>query len=152
MMYPIAVKIDFPQAKKAARLALPVEGLSFEREGRWGFPSLSNRAVEVSSKGGAVTRATQALEYDSSDAPLRTCVASLKAPSCMPRRGAQSPKPVLLTLIINWLVKPLTMVVFPQFFLGWLFQSWLSSTEIIRGVEVTLANSYKVMFVCKRNS
>ncbi len=58
------------------------------------------------------------------------------------KKAARSPKPVLLTLVINWLIKPFTMVVFAQFFLGWLFQPWLSSTELIRGVEVTLANSY----------
>ena len=58
------------------------------------------------------------------------------------KKAARSPKPVLLTLVINWLVKPFTMVVFAQFFLGWLFQSLLSETELIRGVEVTLANSY----------
>ncbi|MCC0179637.1 ACR3 family arsenite efflux transporter [Waterburya agarophytonicola K14] len=58
------------------------------------------------------------------------------------KKAARSPKPVLLTLVINWLIKPFTMVVFAQFFLGGLFQSWLSSTEVIRGVEVTLANSY----------
>lgn len=58
------------------------------------------------------------------------------------KKAATSPKPVLLTLVINWLIKPFTMVVFAQFFLGWLFQSWLSETELIRGVEVTLANSY----------
>ena len=58
------------------------------------------------------------------------------------KKAARSPKPVVLTLVINWLIKPFTMVVFAQFFLGWLFQSWLSSTELIRGVEVTLANSY----------
>jgi arsenite transporter len=58
------------------------------------------------------------------------------------KKAARSPKPVLLTLVINWLVKPFTMVAFSQFFLGWLFQSWLSETELIRGVEVTLANSY----------
>ena len=57
-------------------------------------------------------------------------------------KAAQTPKPVVLTLVINWLVKPFTMVIFAQFFLGWLFQSWLSTTEVIRGVEVTLANSY----------
>jgi ACR3 family arsenite transporter len=57
-------------------------------------------------------------------------------------RAVRSPKPVILTLVINWLVKPFTMVAFSQFFLGWLFQSWLSETEVIRGVEVTLANSY----------
>ena len=58
------------------------------------------------------------------------------------KKAARSPKPVLLTLIINWLVKPFTMVVFARFFLGYLFLPWLSSTELIRGVEVTLANSY----------
>ncbi len=58
------------------------------------------------------------------------------------KQAAKSPKPVLLTLVINWLVKPFTMVVFAQFFLGWLFQSFLAETELIRGVEVTLANSY----------
>ena len=58
------------------------------------------------------------------------------------KKAARSPKPVLLTLVINWLIKPFTMVVFAQFFLGGLFQSWLSSTEVIRGVELTLADSY----------
>jgi len=58
------------------------------------------------------------------------------------KKAARSPKPVLLTLVINWLIKPFTMVVFAQFFLGGLFGSWLAETELIRGVEVTLANSY----------
>ena len=58
------------------------------------------------------------------------------------KQAAKSPKPVFLTLVINWLIKPFTMVVFAQFFLGYLFQSLLSDTEIIRGAEVTLANSY----------
>ena len=62
------------------------------------------------------------------------------------KKAARSPKPVLLTLVINWLVKPFTMVVFAQFFLGGLFQSLLSSTETIRGTEVTLANSYSGRF------
>ncbi|MGK7893071.1 MAG: ACR3 family arsenite efflux transporter [Xenococcus sp. (in: cyanobacteria)] len=57
-------------------------------------------------------------------------------------KAARTPKPVVLTLVINWLVKPFTMVIFAQFFLGWLFQSWLAETEIIRGATVTLANSY----------
>jgi ACR3 family arsenite transporter len=34
------------------------------------------------------------------------------------------------------------MVAFAQFFLGWLFLPLLSQTELLRGVEVTLANSY----------
>lgn len=58
------------------------------------------------------------------------------------KKAAKSPKPVLLTLVINWLVKPFTMVIFAQFFLGWLFQPFLSQTELIQGVEVSLADSY----------
>ena len=58
------------------------------------------------------------------------------------KKAARSPKPVILTLIINWLIKPFTMVAFAQFFLGRLFQPLLASTEVIRGVEVSLANSY----------
>ena len=58
------------------------------------------------------------------------------------KRAANTPKPVLLTLVVNWLIKPFTMVVLAQFFLGGLFQPLLSGTEIIRGSEVTLANSY----------
>lgn len=57
-------------------------------------------------------------------------------------RAAQTPKPVFLTLIVNWFIKPFTMVIFAQFFLGNLFAPLLQETEIIRGSEVTLANSY----------
>jgi len=34
----------------------------------------------------------------------------------------RAPKPVILTLVVNWLIKPFTMVAFSQFFLGWLFR------------------------------
>lgn len=54
----------------------------------------------------------------------------------------QAPKPVLLTLVVNWAIKPFTMVVFAQFFLGWLFRPLLTGTEILRGTEVQLADSY----------
>ncbi|MBJ7898565.1 MAG: ACR3 family arsenite efflux transporter [Cyanobacteria bacterium RI_101] len=57
-------------------------------------------------------------------------------------QAAKAPKPVLLTLVVNWLIKPFTMVAFAQFFLGWLFAPLLQATELIRGSEVTLANSY----------
>jgi len=58
------------------------------------------------------------------------------------RQAIQTPKPVLLTLVVNWLIKPFTMVVFAQFFLGWLFRPLIVGTELIRGAEVPLANSY----------
>ncbi|MGB3308184.1 MAG: ACR3 family arsenite efflux transporter [Nodosilinea sp.] len=58
------------------------------------------------------------------------------------RRAAQNPRPVLLTLAVNWLIKPFTMVLFAQVFLGGLFRPLLSGTEIIRGSEIALADSY----------
>lgn len=58
------------------------------------------------------------------------------------KKAAQTPKPVVLTLVVNWLIKPFTMVAFAQFFLGWLFRPLLAGTEIIRGAEVALADSY----------
>ena len=58
------------------------------------------------------------------------------------KKAAQTPKPVVLTLVVNWLIKPFTMVAFSQFFLGWLFRPLLAGTEIIRGAEVALADSY----------
>ncbi|AFZ54603.1 ACR3 family arsenite efflux transporter [Cyanobacterium aponinum] len=57
-------------------------------------------------------------------------------------KAVKTPKPVILTLVVNWLIKPFSMVIFAQFFLGWLFAGWLQETEIIRGVEVSLSNSY----------
>lgn len=57
-------------------------------------------------------------------------------------QAVRAPKPVVLTLVVNWLIKPFTMVIFAQFFLGWLFQPLLTGTEVIRGSEVSLANSY----------
>lgn len=58
------------------------------------------------------------------------------------KRAAQTPRPVLLTLVVNWLIKPFTMVVFAQFFLGYLFRPLIVGTEVIRGNEISLANSY----------
>ncbi len=54
----------------------------------------------------------------------------------------RAPKPVILTLVVNWLIKPFTMVVFAQFFIGWLFRPLITGTELIRGSEVALGNSY----------
>ena len=57
-------------------------------------------------------------------------------------QAAKTPKPVVLTLVVNWLIKPLTMVAFTQFFLGWLFRPLLTTPETIGGIEVALADSY----------
>ncbi len=57
--------------------------------------------------------------------------------------SARTPKPVLLTLFINWAVKPFTMLAIAWFFLGYLFRGFLPGTEIlISGEEVELWRSY----------
>jgi ACR3 family arsenite transporter len=58
------------------------------------------------------------------------------------KKAAKTPRPVVLTLVINWLIKPFTMVLFAQVFLGGFFRSFLAETEIIRGTEIALADSY----------
>lgn len=57
-------------------------------------------------------------------------------------QAAKAPKPVLLTLVVNWLIKPFTMVAISQFFLGIVFRPLIEGTELINGVDVSLANSY----------
>ncbi len=58
-------------------------------------------------------------------------------------RAAKTPKPVALTLFINWAIKPFTMYLIASFFLGYLFNGFLPGTEIIMtGQEVELWRSY----------
>ena len=57
--------------------------------------------------------------------------------------AAKTPKPVVLTLFINWAIKPFTMYMIAYFFLGYLFKGYLSGTEILKsGQEVELWRSY----------
>ncbi|MEB3291222.1 MAG: ACR3 family arsenite efflux transporter [Leptolyngbya sp.] len=58
------------------------------------------------------------------------------------KKAARTPRPVVLTLVVNWLIKPFTMVLFAQIFLGGLFRPFLGELEIIRGTEIALADSY----------
>ncbi|MEM9771767.1 MAG: ACR3 family arsenite efflux transporter, partial [Cyanobacteria bacterium P01_D01_bin.73] len=57
-------------------------------------------------------------------------------------KAARSPKPVLLTLIVNWRIKPFTMVLFAQVFLGQWLRPFLTGTEILNGSMVAIADSY----------
>ncbi len=58
-------------------------------------------------------------------------------------RAGKTPKPVLMTLGINWLIKPFTMYLVASLFLGVLFRRFLPGTEIIKtGQEVELWRSY----------
>jgi ACR3 family arsenite transporter len=58
-------------------------------------------------------------------------------------RAAKTPKPVALTLFINWAIKPFTMFLIASFFLGYLFKGFIPGTEILKtGQEVELWRSY----------
>jgi len=58
-------------------------------------------------------------------------------------KTAKTPKPVALTLFINWTIKPFTMYLIASFFLGFLFKGFLPGTEVIKtGQEVELWRSY----------
>ena len=58
-------------------------------------------------------------------------------------KAAKTPKPVALTLVVNWAIKPFTMYLFAYLFLGILFKKFLPGTEIIKtGQEVELWRSY----------
>ena len=58
-------------------------------------------------------------------------------------RSAKTPKPVFLTLFINWAIKPFSMFAISYFFLGYLFKDLLPGTEILaNGEEVELWRSY----------
>ena len=58
-------------------------------------------------------------------------------------KAGKTPKPVLLTLFINWAIKPFTMYAIATLFLGYIFRDFLSGTEIVKsGQEVELWRSY----------
>ncbi len=58
-------------------------------------------------------------------------------------RAGKSPKPVILTLVVNWAIKPFTMFAIATFFLGYVFRDLIPGTEIIKdGSQVELFRSY----------
>jgi ACR3 family arsenite transporter len=58
-------------------------------------------------------------------------------------KSAKTPKPVILTLFINWAIKPFSMFAISYLFLGYLFRDFLPGTEILaNGEEVELWRSY----------
>ena len=95
-----------------------------------------------------VAVALDAISFHQVSIPIAICLFFMMYPIMVKidfnqaKKAAQMPKPVALTLVVNWLVKPFTMVAFAQIFLGWLFRPLLASTELINGSEIALADSY----------
>ncbi|MFH1305174.1 MAG: ACR3 family arsenite efflux transporter [Candidatus Omnitrophota bacterium] len=58
-------------------------------------------------------------------------------------KAGKTPKPVILTLFINWCIKPFTMFAISGLFLGVLFKGFLPGMEILKdGSQVELYRSY----------
>ncbi|GAK54463.1 hypothetical protein U14_05748 [Candidatus Moduliflexus flocculans] len=58
-------------------------------------------------------------------------------------KAGKTPKPVLLTLFVNWAIKPFTMYAIASFFLGYVFKGFIPGTEILKsGETVELWRSY----------
>ncbi len=58
-------------------------------------------------------------------------------------KAGHNHRPVLLTLIVNWLIKPFTMLAIATLFLGVLFKDLLPGTEVVKdGSQVELYRSY----------
>lgn len=58
-------------------------------------------------------------------------------------KAGKTPKPVILTLIVNWCIKPFTMLAIAGLFLGVIFKGWLPGSEILKdGSSVELFRSY----------
>ncbi|UCC95785.1 MAG: ACR3 family arsenite efflux transporter [Candidatus Omnitrophota bacterium] len=58
-------------------------------------------------------------------------------------KAGKTPKPVALTLFVNWFIKPFTMLAIASLFLGVFFKGWLPGFEIVKdGSRVELFRSY----------
>lgn len=58
-------------------------------------------------------------------------------------RAGRTPKPVLLTLIVNWCIKPFTMLGLAMLFVGYFFKDLLPGVDVLKdGSQVPLYRSY----------
>ncbi len=96
----------------------------------------------------AVATVLNKLSYAQVSIPIAICLFFMMFPIMVKidfsrvKAAAKTPKPVALTLIINWLVKPFTMYAIAYFFLGYLFKDLITGSEIINGEQVALYRSY----------
>ncbi len=58
-------------------------------------------------------------------------------------KAGKSPRPVLLTLVVNWGIKPFTMLAIAWFFLGYVFRDLMPGMDTLKdGTQVELWRSY----------
>ena len=63
-------------------------------------------------------------------------------------KATKTPKPVLLTLFINWAIKPFTMFLFATLFLGYIFRGFIPGVETLaNGQTVEIYRSYISGFI-----
>ncbi len=56
---------------------------------------------------------------------------------------SKNPKPILLSVVVDWLIKPFTKYLLVLFFLGFVFRDLIPGTEILKsGQEIELWRSY----------
>lgn len=141
--------MSFPNSNTHSPLDKPVEKLSlFQRYlTLWVFLCiLAGIALGRLLPGVAV--ALDAMSISQVSIPIAICLFFMMYPIMVKidftqiDRAFRTPKPVALTLVVNWMIKPFTMLAFAQFFLGWLFKPLITGTELIHGQEISLANSY----------
>jgi arsenite transporter len=95
-----------------------------------------------------ITKTLDAMSIYEVSVPIAICLFFMMYPIMVKidftqaKKALRTPKPVILTLVVNWLIKPFTMVAFATFFLGTVFRSSIAGTEILRGAKVALADSY----------
>jgi ACR3 family arsenite transporter len=81
-----------------------------------------------------VTKTLDAMSIYEVSVPIAICLFFMMYPIMVKidftqaRYALRTPKPVILTLVVNWLIKPFTMVAFATFFLGTIFRPLLTGT------------------------
>lgn len=95
-----------------------------------------------------VARALDSFSYAQVSLPVAVCLFFMMFPIMVKidfsrlKEAAKTPRPVVLTLVVNWLIKPFSMYLFAYLFLGVLFRDLIPGTEMIHGEEVATYRSY----------
>ena len=103
-------------------------------------------AISVAIPGAAVQ--LDRLSYAQVSLPVAVCLFFMMFPIMVKidfsrvKEAARTPRPVLLTLAVNWLVKPFTMYLIAYLFLAVLFRHLIPGSEVLGQESVPLYRSY----------